>query len=128
MAVFFLNCRKNPIASGCESEKDGNEGCFEKGLKLMKIDKYKGTCVQNLFGLMVPALLRYKTRILSTSNRISIPEATKVRVVEGLEAKKEAMGKKSDESAISGDRGTYAPEFNQLHVDMMTTITMHKAH
>nr|GEY15993.1 puromycin-sensitive aminopeptidase-like isoform X2 [Tanacetum cinerariifolium] len=45
----------------CVLKRDGKEGCFEKGHKLMKIDKYKGTCVQNLFGLMVPALLRYKT-------------------------------------------------------------------
>nr|GEV39384.1 putative reverse transcriptase domain, ribonuclease H-like domain, aspartic peptidase domain protein [Tanacetum cinerariifolium] len=61
--LFYMKKRKIPIASGCESRKDGKEGCFEKGLKLMKIEKYKGTCVQNVFGLMVPALLRDKTRI-----------------------------------------------------------------
>ncbi|GJV33206.1 hypothetical protein Tco_1393606 [Tanacetum coccineum] len=83
-----------------------------------------GTCVQNVFGLMVPALLRDKTRIFIYVKQ----EATKVRAVEGLEAGKEAIGKKCDEAAISGDRGTYAPEFNQLPVDTMTTITIHKAH
>ncbi|GJZ78873.1 ALP1-like protein isoform X1 [Tanacetum coccineum] len=97
-----------------------------------------GTCVQNVFGLMVPALLRDKTRIfiyvkqdqhttrqknvkegagLSRDRRLrrlKRAEATKVRVVEDLEAEKEAMGKKCDVAVISRDRGTYAPEFNQF--------------
>nr|GEY17628.1 retrovirus-related Pol polyprotein from transposon TNT 1-94 [Tanacetum cinerariifolium] len=37
-------------------------------------------------------------------------EATKVKVVEGLETATKAMGKNCD--AISGDKGVYAPEFN----------------
>ncbi|GJW56427.1 hypothetical protein Tco_0103158 [Tanacetum coccineum] len=51
--------RKNSIALGCESKKDEKDGCFEKGLRLMKIEKCKGTCAQNVFGLMAPALFDF---------------------------------------------------------------------
>ncbi|GJR80611.1 hypothetical protein Tco_0151396 [Tanacetum coccineum] len=40
--------------------------------------------------------------------------AAKLKATEGLEAAKEAMGKKCDEAVISGDRGVYTPEFNRF--------------
>ncbi|GJX29201.1 putative calmodulin-binding domain containing protein [Tanacetum coccineum] len=67
-------------------------------------------------------------RISMAYQKAKTEERNKGETVKGLEAEKEAMGKKCDEAAISGDRGMYAPKFSQLPVDMMTTITMHKAH